>query len=331
VNPHSNNHHAKNEKPLITTMLTARRAGRPRKNAAAPAPAIAAVVPPNPIAWSPPEQGGAYVSETAMQQAVSRMTAEGRPENTKLAYDGKTAEFYQYCASLYPTDPFKNNLESIKVWNFMFYQCMRPKRKQGGAKKRADGVDTFVRSDYEEVMASYKTWFEDQSEAPPEPADPVGKSMVAQYKAAIYHIYEDQCAKKVCSANWDQIWLAPIKNLETLVKERRASNNKKNHKEKLDHEFSPYTIVEEYPNIEAEMWERGNGTNTRSTFAWLRHRFCLLFSTSGILRCESLYKAELSDFLGLPMQNGPDPHQLSVMIMQIPSGKSSKYVLCVPM
>jgi len=261
------------------------------------------------------------VSETAMQQAVSRMTAEGRPENTKLAYEGKTAEFYQYCASLYPNDPFRNNLESIKVWNFMFYQCMRPKRKQGGARKRADGVDAFVRSDYDSVMAAYKAWFEDQSVAPPEPDDPVGKSMVAQYKAAIYHIYEDQCAKKVCSATWDQIWLAPIKNLEILVKERRASNNKKNYKEKLDHEFSPYTIVEEYPNIEAEMWERGNGSNSRSTFAWLRHRFCLLFSTSGILRCESLYKAELSDFLCLRMKLREDPHQLSVMIMQIPLGK----------
>ena len=81
------------------------------------------------------------MSETAMQQAVLRMTAEDRPKNTKLAYEGKTAEFYQYCALLYLNNPFRNNLESIKVWNFTFYQCMRPKRKQGSAKKRADGRD----------------------------------------------------------------------------------------------------------------------------------------------------------------------------------------------
>ena len=101
-------------------------------------------------------------------------------------------------------------------------------------------------------------------------------------------------------------------------------NNKKNHVEKLDHEFSPYTVVEEYPKIEAEMWERGNGTSIRSTYAWMRHRFCLLFSTSGILRCESLFKAELSDLLSLQMKKETDPHELMVMIMQIPSGKSSK-------
>ena len=315
-------------------MLGRRRVGRPRNSAGAPAPAIAAVaiaaaVPPSAIAWSPPEQGGIHVSQTAMEQAVFQMTHEGRPENTKLAYDGKIAEFYQFCASLYPADPFKNNLEHAKVWSFMFYQCMRPKRKTGGDRSRGREIaaGTFVRSDYDAVMLSYKNWFADQSAAPPEPADPVGRSSLAQYKAAIRQIYIDQCAKKVCSANWDHIWLGCLQNLEVLVKTRRAANEKRSHKEKLDHQFSPYTVVEEYPNIEAEMWDRGNCTNTRSTFAWLRHRFCLLFSTSGILRCESLYKAELSDFLGLRMKRETDPHQLSVMIMQIASGKFPKYFL----
>jgi hypothetical protein len=36
--------------------------------------------------------------------------------------------------------------------------------------------------------------------------------------------------------------------------------------------------------------------------------------------------AELSDFLCLHMKKETDPHILLVMIMQIPSGKSSKYV-----
>jgi hypothetical protein len=307
-------------------MLRSRKAGRPFKHAAARAPAL----PPSAIAWSPPALGGTYVSETAMQEAVSRMTAEGRPENTQLAYEGKIAEFYQFCASLYPNDLYVNNLESGKVWLFIFFQCMRPKRKRGGGKNRGD-VETFVRAEYDQVMADYKEWFANQSVSPPEPPDPVGKSSLAQYKAAIHTIHNDQVAKKVCSASWDQIWLLPLQNLETLVKRRRVANDKANHKEKVDHEMTPYTIVEEYPNIEAEMWNRCNTPNTRSTFAWLRHRFCLLFSTSGILRCESLYKAELSDLLGLRMKKETDPHQLMVMIMQIPSGESTKCVLCVPM
>ena len=60
----------------------------------------------------------------------------------------------------------------------MFNQHMHPTRKQGGDKKRADSVDTFVLSENEKVVADYKTWFKDQSTGPPEPDDPVGKSMV---------------------------------------------------------------------------------------------------------------------------------------------------------
>lgn len=89
-------------------MLARRGPGRPRtRNAAAPALAIAGVVPTTPIAWSPPELGGLHVSQTAMEQAVLQMTHEGRPENTKTAYDGKMREFYQFCG--YPNDLFKNN------------------------------------------------------------------------------------------------------------------------------------------------------------------------------------------------------------------------------
>ena len=61
--------------------------------------------------------------------------------------------------------------------------------------------------------------------------------------------------------------------------------------------------------------------NYRSAYAYLRHRFCLLFSTSGILRCESLYKAELSDFLGLSYKQETDVHKFYMMIMQISTGK----------
>jgi hypothetical protein len=142
-------------------MLRRRGPGRPQKVAT---PALAVVVPTSStIAWSPPELGGPHVSQSAMEQAVLQMTHEGRPLNTKIAYDGKTAEFYQFCASLYPNDPFKNNLDHQKVWCFMFYQCMRPQRKRGGIKSRGE-TDIFVRADYDEVMATYKLWFTNQSQ-----------------------------------------------------------------------------------------------------------------------------------------------------------------------
>ena len=48
----------------------------------------------------------------------------------------------------------------------------------------------------------------------------------------------------------------------------------------------------------------------------------MLFTTSGILRCESLYKAELSNFIGLRMKKTTDVHSLYLLIMQIATGKT---------
>jgi hypothetical protein len=80
-------------------------------------------------------------------------------------------------------------------------------------------------------------------------------------------------------------------------------------------------IVEQYCKIEEALWQHGS-QNKRSVASGLRHRYCLLHLTSGILRCESLYRAELSDFLGLLVPKKPiDPHNMWLMITQIPQGK----------
>ena len=48
----------------------------------------------------------------------------------------------------------------------------------------------------------------------------------------------------------------------------------------------------------------------------------MLHTTSGILRCESIHRAELSDFLDLMLKKKQDPHPLTLMITQLPAGKS---------
>ena len=58
--------------------------------------------------------------------------------------------------------------------------------------------------------------------------------------------------------------------------------------------------------------------------AGLRHRYCLLHLTSGILRCESLHRAELSDFLGITIpKKDTDVHAMYVMVNQIAFGKTN--------
>jgi hypothetical protein len=92
-----------------------------------------------------------------------------------------------------------------------------------------------------------------------------------------------------------------------------------NYDDKLEAEFAPYTAVMQYDQIEQDLWKHGD-TNICPACTWLWHRFCLLYTTSGILWCKSLYHAELSDFLRLDMKKPEDMHPclLYLMILQIP-------------
>jgi hypothetical protein len=102
--------------------------------------------------------------------------------------------------------------------------------------------------------------------------------------------------------------MLPCEQLHKVVKERRSAINKLNYNEKLEAEFPPsYTAVMQYNQIEQDLWKRGD-TNIWLACAWLWHRCCLLYTTSGILLCKPLYCAELSDFLGLDMKKPKDVH-----------------------
>jgi hypothetical protein len=114
--------------------------------------------------------------------------------------------------------------------------------------------------------------------------------------------------------------MLPLENLHKLVKQRRQSVRKATYAEKLEAEFAPYAAVDKCGKLEHELWDRGGGSH-RSTGTWLRHRYCMLHTTSGILRCESIYCAELSGFLSLMIQKKEDPHPLTLMITQLPAGK----------
>ena len=171
-------------------------------------------------------------------------------------------------------------------------------------------------------MADNSDWLADPHVAPLEPEDPVGEATISLYKTVIHTIYVEQTAKRIQSRTWDQVWTLPLQNLHNLVEIRQATAAKCNYKEKFDQDFAPYEIAEEFPTIEQQMWNKCKCN--RSTAAWIRHRFCLLFSTNGILRCESLFKADLSDFVGLWTKATTDVHPIYIMIMQIAQGKQPR-------
>jgi hypothetical protein len=113
-------------------------------------------------------------------------------------YDSKSAEYFQYCDSLYPSDSYARVLSQYKVYRFIFYQCFRDQKKRGGKKEdRANGTK-FDRSDYNSVMDRYKEHIATQNgSSPPEPSKPVGKQTIDQYKAVLRWVYKTQTAQRV--------------------------------------------------------------------------------------------------------------------------------------
>ena len=71
--------------------------------------------------------------------------------------------------------------------------------------------------------------------------------------------------------------------------------------------------------VEQKMWSKS--TKIKGTGSWFRNRFVFLYTTAGILRSESLFRAELSDFLSIRVKKAEDIHPLLLMITQIPEGK----------
>lgn len=83
-----------------------------------------------------------------------------------------------------------------------------------------------------------------------------------------------------------------------LVSNRKKIEAKKNYKEKWSHELSPFGLVDEVTNIAEHLFKKNcnSGAFCQSS---IRDMFTFLFSHNGILRGESLFRAELSDICSL--------------------------------
>lgn len=92
--------------------------------------------------------------------------------------------------------------------------------------------------------------------------------------------------------------------------------------EKIDHEVAPFFYVQHLSNIERTMWKRAVSANQRTVFASLRDGYTLKQTLCGILRGESLEKADLSDLLDIKWKvEGVDLHEIHILVLQIAMGK----------
>lgn len=261
-----------------------------------------------------------------LKENVWRLLEAEDPENTKKAFEPKMKEYFEFCKTVYPHDPHFNILNRDKMYRFMYFQAFREKKKRGGRRSDNANKPAFDVEAYREVVSGYLDPTTGTTlSALPTPANPVAKCTIAQYKATFRKLYNIQKMRGVLSAQWDDLWTKDLNDIAKHVTERAPKLKKESYVEKVSNEFAPYLYVDRYPDIETELWNDSTSSpGHRSISSGLRHRYVLLHLTSGILRCESLYKAELSDFLGVVVPaNSRDAHRMFIMVNQIPFGKTN--------
>ena len=258
----------------------------------------------------------------AMQQTVFNIDQETRPVNTMLAYEGKQAKFVEFCRYIFPSESpaLQELVTADKLYMFLWYQSLRGKRKPGKKKRHSNGNETqqqgeehscFDPEDYNAVKLKFAG-----SDVHEDPINPVKAQQVHSYKCAVRQIWMRQVSERCNSLSWEQIYNLQCQQLTGMVKKRRPRVNKAQYKEKIDGHFAPYlTVGKPIEALEQKLWEYAKAPTFRVVLAELRNRFCFLQTFAGILRGESLFKAELSDLLYFNLDNKCDPTPMQILIL----------------
>ena len=111
------------------------------------------------------------------------------------------------------------------------------------------------------------------------------------------------------------------KDLMKMVRNRKPMVEHANAEEKITSEILPFMYRDYLFDIEMYMWSRAVNVNSRVVFSALRDGYTMKQTTQGILRGESLEKADLSDCFGLKIQTEEDHHPLHIDVLQVATGK----------
>jgi len=254
---------------------------------------------------------------------------DGRAKQTKIAYGRAVNEWMGYCDHINHhidrdrNDTFRSQLvTSEKLTNFLFYQAFRAKQKVGGI---IGGRRGFNHDEYEKLKLDYQEHFQkwqgDESYRMPDPeGGGISISAMMQIRAALKELHAKQKQQDCTLVSWDSVWGYHAKCLFQLVENRKARMDRESCREKTNNEFAGYHAIDRFEDIEREFWMGSLKPEMKSAFPYMRFRMLFLYTTSGILRCESLMKAELSDFQGLKLKKDTDIDPIYVMITQIAEG-----------
>ena len=193
---------------------------------------------------------------------------------------------------------------TIKCLNFMDYQSMRNKRRQGGRKSGRRVV--FDLEEYTNIMSEHVGHLRGIKNGQPVrqlpvPHNPLTFATLNQYRSALWREWNEQYETNKTHLQWDQIWTQTLSDLMKQAQRRKSQAEKRNYVEKVQPHSVPYQIIYQFNNLEKAFWDFSNmavkdrGCKKHRIYTWIRHRFVFLFTSHGLLRCETLHNGELSD------------------------------------
>jgi hypothetical protein len=268
----------------------------------------------------------------AAAQQVLRDDRVGRPINTSKIYDGRVKEFIDFCMAKYPSRgrgaDSPTTVTEEKLFGFLFYQSRRPPRSLKGRKnKKKQTTDREDEEEQEVLDGSFNEneydYYMAQENLHLCASKPIGYSVINHYMCSILDLHQQQVDNGCNNITKAQLRSNRVQKLLANVKIRKVAISKENFEERLTTEFAPYTVANEIPRLENELFER-NSHSTILCIASFRDRMCLLQTISGILRGESMFKADLSDTCDLVHNHSSSSQSIHISVLRIATGKTNE-------
>jgi hypothetical protein len=206
-----------------------------------------------------------------LTRAVHHESRSTRPDNTSIAYDPKVAEFRGYCDALYNHvgPEIRYQVTPEKVYNFLFYQSHREKKKPGKGKRgEREKSGIFSPANYRSVVGRYANKCSSEWVSP---VNPLQFQQVNTYKSSLIEPHKEQVANKCNSYVWTHhIWTCHCEALYKLVKSRRNKMKKANYVEKVDETFSFFKAHGKAELIEKAIWLKSCNRGLRAAYPAIR-------------------------------------------------------------
>jgi hypothetical protein len=231
-------------------------------------PGLAPLLPP-----TLPGLVGVFTDNGDLTRAVHHRARGNRPGNTTIAYDPKLKEFKGYSDAMFSHQSVEVRylVTPPKVYEFIFYQSHREKRKAGRLKRGESATDregSFSLSNYQSVMGRYRG--KPSTEWVP-PTSPLQFQQVNTYKSSLIELHKEQVANNASTFVWNHhIWTCHCIELYKLVKACRNRTKKDNYVEKVDESFSFFKAQGKAGKIEDAIWLKASNRGLRAAYPAIR-------------------------------------------------------------